>query len=67
MYFRKCLKNKYRNSRNKNNKEGNMNPTKAQSNTSILECEEEEIGEMPEMEFKRIILGFLRSSEKQIH
>lgn len=58
-------KNKFRNSRTKN-KEDNMALSKEYS-TSILECEEEEIEEKPEKEFKRLITGLFRSNEKQIH
>lgn len=63
--FAQMLKNKYRNIRNKN-KEDNMPPQKELNNTLILECEDKRIDEMPENEFKRIIIHLLRNTENKV-
>lgn len=56
--------NKCSNSRNKNKE---TNETSPKEHTSVLECEDEETDEMPETEFKKLIIGLLRSNQKQIY
>lgn len=49
------------------NKQDTIRTSKEHYNCSIIEGEDEEIEDMPETEFRKLIVGLLRNSLKQMH
>lgn len=44
-----------------------MKHQREHNNTSILDCEDEDLDKMPEKAFKRLIVRLLKNTEKQLH